>query len=198
MCTAWSDILAEVLARGETPLTMGVAGHRFLSEAAADWIREEFDRLFRVAASLRCRRAPAAVSALAAGTDQFFASSALAHGLALHVVVPHARYEHEFCRGPEREQYRALLRRADLCAVIPHASASDEAFTWAMQEVVRRSSSLIAGLRPDSPEEGPFTEAAIRHARRLARPCLALDLSRSEIRWLTRPDDAHDGASPKE
>jgi hypothetical protein len=112
-----------------TPLVVGVTSHRNIAAAEIEPIRQRLQAFF---ASLK-RDYPSlslvALSALAEGGDQLFASEALAAGARLVVPLPLPRemYVDDFAEPAVREGFDELFQRADVIRLPLLRSQSREA-----------------------------------------------------------------------
>ena len=158
-----------------TPFRVGVAGHRYLSPAAATFTESCILGLLSAARSLP--RGARAVTALAQGSDTIFARIALALGIPFTFVSPHLGYEldadglvHADCVG--RIAPLAVER-----IQLPFAGPSAHAHLACMEYVAETSDLLLAVWNGQRNTGLRATEHAIRCAQRLGRPWLHLDVS---------------------
>ncbi|RBM04962.1 hypothetical protein [Novacetimonas cocois] len=108
------------------PITVGVTGHRNLSDP--DKVREILIGQME-AIRYRFPNSPLrALSALAAGADCLFADVALSLGWELHAVLPLEidDYLHDFTE-PDKAIFKDLLDKAQTCQVIPTVIPGSEA-----------------------------------------------------------------------
>ncbi|MEV7322615.1 hypothetical protein [Streptomyces sp. NPDC093970] len=108
---------------------VGVTGHRVIPASVLPVVRAALRHRFgRPGAELE------ALSCLAAGTDQLFAETALAHGIPLTAVIPGMDYEAHLDDEEARAAYRRLLRscttRVDLPVQPTHEQAYFAAGCW--------------------------------------------------------------------
>jgi hypothetical protein len=117
---------------------VGVTGHQQLPTQAIPQITEklryELSELGRVTA----------VTSLAAGADQLFATIVLDLGGELEVIVPSAGYESTFSDSSDLESYRRLLSRARTVRRLSFENPSEQAFFAAGMEMVKACERLFA------------------------------------------------------
>ncbi|AYG83784.1 hypothetical protein DWB77_05985 [Streptomyces hundungensis] len=144
---------------------IGVTGHRDIPPDAVEEIR---DRLRAVLCdhdgSLE------ALSSLATGADQLFASIALDCGASLTVVIPSGDYERGFANAAELARYRGLKRRASQEVALDYPHSTDEAYYAAGAYIADHCDRLVA-VWDGLPARGlGGTGDIVQYARGLGRP----------------------------
>jgi hypothetical protein len=149
---------------------VGVVGHRSLSAAHASFAERVCHRLF---ADL-LQRGPriTAISALAEGADTLFARAAVACGVPLEVVEPHARYRDDFTTAQARSDFAVIGAAARHRTVMPYPRASDRAYRTAMRWVADRSDLVVAVWDGRPSDRVGGTAQTVGYARALNRPVL--------------------------
>jgi hypothetical protein len=140
--------------------SLGFTGHQTISPAARDLavaaiqdILSEADPPF------------SAVTSLAAGADQLFATEFLRSGGHLHVIVPSRNYDQTFTTDEDLAHFRSLLAAAHVVTRLDYEEPSEEAFLAAGKVVVDNCERLIA-LWDGKPARGlGGTADVVRYAR---------------------------------
>lgn len=164
------------------PGSVGVTGHQARPGIEWDWVAG------RVREAL-VERAPVAraFSSLAAGSDQVFASEALALGIPVTAVIPMPDYERCFEEGLER--YRDLLSRCE-ALVLEGADSDQEAFMEAGRRVADASATLVA-IWDGRPAEGHGgTADVVAHALGRGHAVVQIDPIGRTVRTL-KPAKGH-------
>lgn len=135
-----------------TSPVLGVTGHRppTLPDEGSDVLSQRVDE---VLSTLTARGFGTLVTGLAEGADRLVAGRALARGWAMQALLPMDAepYEADFADGASREDFRALLARADRVEVVPSA---DEPYFEQGARLVDRSQALLA-IWDGEPARGP-------------------------------------------
>ena len=146
----------------------GFSGHRDLPDEARAFIQEQLTLLLAPVGP-----EATGICSLASGADQLFASTLLALGGSLGVVVPSDDYEQTF-DAEDRARYRALLARASRVETLPFPSSSDEAFSAAGRRVVDVSDAMIAAWDGEHARGPGGTGDVVAYARQVGRPVTVL------------------------
>ncbi|MEV5281936.1 hypothetical protein [Streptomyces sp. NPDC051994] len=144
---------------------IGVTGHR---DIPAEAFAEIHDRL----RSVLCGHDGSleALSSLATGADQLFASIALDCGAALTVVIPSGDYETGFADAAELARYRGLKRRASQEVALGYPHSTNEAYYAAGAYIADNCDRLVA-VWDGLPARGlGGTGDIVQYARSLGRP----------------------------
>ena len=118
--------------------TIGITGHTRLSYESASLIKEALRE------ALRDHDAIHGVTCLAEGADQLFAEAILDAGGTFEVVLPAQNYREAIISPDNRPTFDKLLARASSVSYMPFSESDPIAFLAASEEVVRRSSWIIA------------------------------------------------------
>ena len=160
---------------------VGVTGHQARPGIDWTWVAE------RVRGAL-LERAPVsrAFSSLAAGSDQVFASEALALGIPVTAINPMPNYESRFAEG--LEGYFALLPRCEP-VVLQGCGSDEEAFMEAGRRVADSAATLIAiwDGRPAAGHGG--TADVVAYALGRGRRVIQVDPIGRTVRQLETNDD---------
>jgi hypothetical protein len=106
-----------------------------------------------------------AVTSLAAGADQLFATELLRTGGLLHVIVPSRNYERTFTSKEDLASFRSLLAAAHTVTSLDYPQPTEEAFLAAGRSVVDNCEMLIA-VWDGKPAKGlGGTADVVRYAR---------------------------------
>lgn len=118
---------------------VGITGHQKLADPTAwAWIESAINN------ELDRREPPlTAVSSLAAGADQLFASTVLNRGGQIHAVIPFAEYERTFS-PQDLQTYRRLLSKALAVEVLKTRGTDEDAYLAAGKRVVESADLMIA------------------------------------------------------
>jgi hypothetical protein len=117
---------------------VGITGHQALTPATKKLVSRAVEEYFSHEGLL------VAITSLAAGTDQICAQVMLDLGGKIVVVLPSEKYEQSFQLKEDRAAFRRYLARADCVVRMPFTAPSEEAYWAAGQEIVKRSSQLLA------------------------------------------------------
>lgn len=112
-------------------MKVGITGHQRLDEASAwGWVESTINReLDTLATPLM------AVSSLAIGADQLFASLVLRRGGQIYAVIPFPEYERTF--GPEDvAAYRQILAKASSVEILQTVGTDEDAYLAAGRRIV--------------------------------------------------------------
>jgi hypothetical protein len=110
------------------------------------------------------------VSTIAEGSDRIVATAALNLGYKLHCVLPFARnlFEEDFEGDESKEEFRALLEKAELVLELPNHPTSNEtrdaAYTAAGRTVTAESDLLLAIWDGQKARGEGGTEQMVREA----------------------------------
>jgi hypothetical protein len=139
---------------------LGVTGHQAIPPGAREMVVGAIrDILSEADAPLY------AVTSLAAGADQLFATEILRTGGRLHVIVPSRNYEQTFSTNGDLALFRSLLEAAHAVTRLDYEGPSGEAFLAAGKEVVDNCEMLIA-VWDGKPARGlGGTADVVRYAR---------------------------------
>lgn len=157
-------------------LRIGVTGHRHLPEdaALAEQVRHALQRARHlVPTSSATPVYLTAVSPLAEGADRLVAREVLAtSGAMLQVPLPMApeAYEEDFASAMSREEFRALLAKADDVLVLPGSGTFAEAYERAGHYVVDHCDVLIALWNGQQAGGRGGTAEIVARARERGRP----------------------------
>ena len=158
-------------------IQIGIAGHRVIE--AGEVTAFVIDQCEAVLRRARDRHAPVlALSAAAEGADTLFAEAALRLGVRLELVRPFRAYADDFAEPEALRRYSALRAGASRETELAFERRSTFAYLAAMRWIAERADVLVAAWdgRP-TPRRGG-TGDAVRHARRLGRPVVHLDVTR--------------------
>jgi hypothetical protein len=154
-------------------LVIGITGHQ--KRRGIDWpwvastLRAEIQALGAV---------DRALSSMAAGADQVFATVALDLGIPVTAVLPTERYE-RFLRGRDLARYQALIPRCDV-RTMEGASRPNDAFMAAGRYIVDHCNVLFAVWDGEPAGAMGGTGDAVAYAREAGRRVIHLDpLARS-------------------
>ena len=113
-------------ARPPIPLVVGVTGHRDLVPGEVAMLRSRLEEFFDHLAGTFPDLPPKALTSLAEGADRLFAEVALERGIPLVAVLPMTRdeYEQDFVSTDSRDEFRALLARAEVIELGPPPTES--------------------------------------------------------------------------
>lgn len=106
-----------------------------------------------------------AVTSLAAGADQLFATEFLRTGGHLQVIVPSRRYEQTFTTDEDLALFRSLLAAAQVVTRLDYEEPSEEAFLAAGKIVVDNCERLIAVWDGEPARGLGGTADVVRYAR---------------------------------
>lgn len=118
---------------------VGITGHQNIPKNAQAFISAEIERQLDPFGSDFI-----GVSSLAKGADQLFAQIVLRQGGHLQAIIPCEKYEATFSEGSFLENYRGLLKKADMIETLEHPEPSEKAFLDAGRKIVDLSQFLIA------------------------------------------------------
>lgn len=126
-------------------IVIGVTGHRILTEI--ETLTEGIDTALDALASA-CGQPPACIlSCLAEGADRLVAERAMtALGASLSALLPMDRdsYMREFASDRSRQEFLALLDRADEIQELPPMTSAKDSYEQAGRHLVDRSHVLVA------------------------------------------------------
>jgi hypothetical protein len=164
------------------PLRLGVTGHRTLDESVEQWVARELGALFRYLAHAASGvEAPRAVSSLAVGADQLFATAALHHGVPFDVVLPFSSFIEDFPEGPDRYSYEHLLSAAKSVTCLPWDSRSNGAYLAGGLWVVDHCDILIAIWNGEKAAGVGGTGDIVDYCRDTGKPCIHLNTTTLRI-----------------
>lgn len=167
------------------PLTIAVTGHR--PNRLHIGVAETERRIAWVIGALRTGargRRRIAVSALAEGADRMFATAALAHGFALHALLPFpsAHYETTFGDAATTDGYRELLARAASITELPGSLADSKAAYEAVGRATVDAADILVAVWDGRPAAGRGgTPEIIEYAIRRGTPVIWIDAARSRV-----------------
>ena len=118
-------------------MRVGVTGHQVLPREHTAWIADQIRGVLAQAPAV------VGVSSLAKGADQLFAQCVLDAGHALQAVLPCRDYAHAFDHA-DRDDYYALLGRAQTVVTLGFGPPSEEAFLAAGQFIASHVDRMIA------------------------------------------------------
>ena len=134
----WQALLAGCHGR-PVVTALGVTGHQVIPAGAREMV------IGTIRAILSEADGPLyAVTSLAAGADQLFATEFLQTGGRLHVIVPSRNYEQTFTTGEDLALFRSLLEAADTITRLDYEEPSEAAFLAAGKVVVDNCEMLVA------------------------------------------------------
>jgi hypothetical protein len=156
---SWQALLAGCYGR-QVVTALGVTGHQTIPPGARELVVGAIrDILSEAEAPLY------AVTSLAAGADQLFATEFLRTGGRLHVIVPSRNYERTFTTKEDLALFRSLLKAAHTVTRLDYEEPSEEAFLAAGKGVVDNCETLIA-VWDGKPARGlGGTADVVRYAR---------------------------------
>jgi hypothetical protein len=161
-------------------LRMAIVGHRRLGEPdAVRFVADACEQLLTRAKNME--RDVVAVSATAEGADTVFAEAAVSVEIPLDIVRPFDGYRDDFARPVSRARYLSLQAVARSETRLPYRGRSERAYLAAMLWVANSSDVLVAAWdgRPALGLGG--TGNAVRHARRIGRPVIHVDVVNQRI-----------------
>jgi hypothetical protein len=154
-------------------VVIGITGHQ--KRRGIDWpwvastLRAEIQALGAI---------DRALSSLAAGADQVFATVALDLGIPVTAVLPMGRYE-RFLRGRDLARYQALVPRCDV-KVMEGTGRPNDAFMAAGRYIVDQCDVLFAVWDGEPAGAMGGTGDAVAYARQAGRRIIHIDpLTRS-------------------
>jgi hypothetical protein len=158
-------------------IRIGIVGHRVIEAGAAtEFVMDQCEAVLRRA---RNRHAPVlALSAAAEGADTIFAETALRLGVRLELVRPFRGYVDDFADPEARRRYAALRTGASRETALRFERRSTSAYLAAMRWIAERSDVLVAAWDGAPAARRGGTADAVRHARRLGRPVVHVDVVR--------------------
>jgi hypothetical protein len=143
---------------------LGATGHQQIPPQALPHIDEALSSV------LASYGAPTGVCSLAAGADQLFARTIIAHRGKLQAVIPCRGYEASFADESDRQGYRILLEEATRVIELDFPAPSEEAYFTAGRTVVDTCEHLIA-IWDGQPSRGlGGTADIVSYAREANRP----------------------------
>lgn len=118
---------------------VGITGHQQLAESEFwEWVEVALNK------ELDALAVPVtAVSSLAIGADQLFASLVVRRGGQLHVVLPFSNYERTFSEE-NQEIYRQILNKATSVEVLQTLGTDEDAYLAAGRRIVELADLMIA------------------------------------------------------
>jgi hypothetical protein len=144
---------------------IGGTGHRSLPPDTARLVADALhQRLAKYAGSDLV-----GISSLADGADQLFARAVLAHGGALHVIVPARQYRGGLPKEVH-EEYDALMSQAQTVERLPFEESTEEAHMAAGRAMVSQSDLLMAVWDGQAARGFGGTADVVAHARQLGVP----------------------------
>ncbi len=120
-------------------MKIGITGHQRLNDADAwNWVEAALcQELDLIAHPIT------AVTSLAIGADQLFASLVIRRGGTIHAVIPYAEYAFTF--APSRlKNYQELLSQAKSVEVLKSKGANEDAYLAAGKRVVELADFMFA------------------------------------------------------
>ena len=120
-------------------MRIGLTGHQDIPPQALEYVTRGINRLLD-----NLKGDLVAVSSLAAGADQLFASIVLERGGSLQLIIPCRRYEKTFPHPEDLTNFRTLLERAVSVETLSFDEPSEEAYLAAGCRVVDLSDVLLA------------------------------------------------------
>lgn len=154
---------------------IGIVGHRFLQQPAADFVTRQCHRLLQ---DLQAERGKiTAYSAIAEGADSIFAAAAIALHIPLAIVIPFNGYESDFESETARTIYQQLQRAATQKTILPFNGRSVDAYYEAMQWVLERSAIVIAVWNGDNGGGRAGTSDAVKKIRDAGRSWIHIDIN---------------------
>lgn len=150
---------------------IGVTGHRILAEV--DRVVAGIDRALDAVEAAFPGRHPRVVSALAEGADRVVAQRVLARsGAALEAVLPLPRedYATDFETEASRQEFDALLERAEQVVELPPAASRNEAYAAGGMYVLDRCDVLLAVWDGQGAQGGGGTGEIVGLARQRGLP----------------------------
>ncbi|AJZ86015.1 hypothetical protein ACFV27_28880 [Streptomyces antimycoticus] len=147
--------------------TIAVTGHMDITDASAPLVRGELDKILAAyePSSL------VGVSCIAKGSDSLFADAVLAAGGRLAVVIPSEDYRQAKVKPEHAETFDRLVEAADEVLVMPHATASRQAYEAANAVLLERADRLVAVWNGQPPTgKGGGTADVVHQAREAGVP----------------------------
>ena len=144
-------------------MKVGITGHQKRKGIQWPWVRETICDELRQAGNVTV-----ALSSLAAGSDQEFATAAISLGISVTAVIPLEGYE-RFFEGPALDVYRKLL---DQCETVQlrWQGDSEHAFFEAGKFIVDQCDVLFAVWDGEKAEGLGGTGDIVEYARQQGRP----------------------------
>lgn len=121
-------------------MNVGITGHQQLRDPAAwGWVSERLEETI-------AKFGPplTAVSSLAVGADQLFASLVLKRGGHLYAVLPFAGYERTFAEERHERQYQRLLSLTTGVEIMPPLQTEELSYLAAGKRVIDLSDIVVA------------------------------------------------------
>jgi hypothetical protein len=148
---------------------LGITGHQVLPAQAKSYAIDNLRLIMETATGPLV-----GVSSLAAGADQLFADVVLELGGTLKAILPCKGYEATFEKAEDRGHFERLLAHAGTAEVLPHESASEDAFFDAGRRVVDAVDLLVA-IWDGAPARGRGgTADVVQYAVDRGRPTMIL------------------------
>lgn len=120
-------------------MKVGITGHQRLDDPSAwGWVKSTLNN------ELDALEAPViAVSSLAIGADQLFASIVVHRGGQIHAVIPFQGYERTF-RPQDLDAYRRILSKATVVEIMQTDGTAEDKYLAAGKRIVELAELLIA------------------------------------------------------
>ncbi|MFI1960250.1 hypothetical protein ACH46L_06555 [Streptomyces althioticus] len=150
---------------------IGVTGHRTIPAAALPAVRAGLRALLHNhGGEVQLE----ALTSLAAGADQLFADTALAHGVPVTAVIPGMDYEAHLGAPAVLDAYRRILRSCTDRVQLPFQPTHEEAYLVAGRWIVDHADHLVA-VWDGRPARGlGGTGDVVEYARRSGVPVTVL------------------------
>jgi len=126
-------------------LTLGITGHRFLSDEQA--VASHLDEVFRRISQAYPGEEWTLVSPLAQGSDQLFVQAGWrfrASPLIVPLPMPKGEYMQSFTTDRAKHEFEKLLSRADQMISLPSCTSPEEAYASMGRFLVEKCSLLVA------------------------------------------------------
>lgn len=151
-------------------MKIGITGHQRLEDSSSwNWVRSA------LSIELNAFVPPLiAVSSLAIGADQLFASLVTQQGGQLHVILPFPEYERTF--GPQDiDAYRQILSKASSVEILHTHGTDEDKYLAAGKRIVELADLMIA-IWDGKPAKGKGgTADIVAHALQRATPLIHIN-----------------------
>ena len=120
-------------------MKVGITGHQRLDDPNAwGWVKTAFKNKLN-----SLKQSVIAISSLAIGADQLFASIVIQRGGQLHAVIPFQGYESTF-NPKDLDEYRRILSKANIVEIMQTHGTNEEKYLAAGKRIVEVADLIIA------------------------------------------------------